>query len=671
MTNSIARKLLILCAVVLAVPVLGGVATFFVLRRDIVAKYDACVAGLSEQQRRLPGLESIVDDLKRVERLKDLRWNLNSPYDSGAINILVPATADGAWHKKCGLDEAPADCLAAPHEKFVICNAALGHQFTDQRLSLDIIRAQIQQPLRFLALTFLGHELGHLQVSSEGRVQHLFPMMRVNGLRCRRNDRVRPTEEEAADDFGISVACEAMRRRDDEAIGTDARSAIDTLSYLRQSLDDDFDFDDTCGGDDNYPSVSRRKSTFGLQYAKCMFPEKALPYAAVANDQDDAFKHLEAWLRARQVGGMVGSALYGISPLYRFDVAGTDNDERFVAFDSTGKSAQISTTTSDGENLNHSVLATWDRAGEMIDLRSIPGTANTDFLISFAAANDTTDVRHGVVTCQYHPADCRVEQSQKIIPPGVEIYSTTEHAIVEIAGDRLRAYRSAADYFNDKTVVDATPHLDLQGGTPIVDGLASRFILARRPAEDELPNGLHRAAFISAGKVTWTTFTTAPKNMNPLHAVGLYGQRIAFALQPSSHQLATGTQLWVCPSEPFQSADATQITAGCDVYDPPEDASYSIGIANNDLTSLGIRFAKADYCVGYIVVRQAGWLWLVNPETHQQDILPGTGLVNCDPDRKRAVVYRMRRIDEVTLDFKNAEPTRVSIGLVRTASEPH
>jgi hypothetical protein len=400
-----------------------------------------------------------------------------------------------------------------------------------------------------------------------------------------------------------------------------------------------------------------------------MFPGRELPYMAVASDQDEAFKHLEAWLRTRQIGGMVGSALYGISPLYRFDVAGTDSDKRYVAFDSSGMSAQISTTTSDQERLNHSVLANWDRAGEVIDLHSVTGTGTTDFLVSFAGANDTTDVRHAIVTCPNLVADCRIEQSRKDLPEGVDLHGTTSHAVVEIAGKRLRTYKSASDYFNGKTLIDAAFNLDQLGGTPVIDGYADRLLLAGRPAEDEVPSGFHRAAFVTAGGSVWTTFTTAPTNMNPLHAVGLYGQRVAFALQPSSRQLATGTQLWVCPSAPFESGSASQPSTDCDVYDPPEDASYSIGVANNDLSSLGIQLTEADYCRGYIVVRQGGWLWLVNPDTRRQDILPGTGLVNCDPDRNRAVVYRMRRIDEVTLNLKDATPTRASLGLVHASSE--
>ena len=87
----------------------------------------------------------------------------------------------------------------------------------------------------------------------------------------------RLTEEEAADDFGIAVACEAMKSGDDEAIASDARSAIDTLSYLRESLDADFDFDDTCGGDDTYPSVSRRKSAFRIRVREVRLSREGTP----------------------------------------------------------------------------------------------------------------------------------------------------------------------------------------------------------------------------------------------------------------------------------------------------------------------------------------------------------------------------------------------------------
>ena len=55
MTKAVARNLLILCAIVLVVPALGGLAAYFALRRDIIEKYNACVAECSEQQRRLPG----------------------------------------------------------------------------------------------------------------------------------------------------------------------------------------------------------------------------------------------------------------------------------------------------------------------------------------------------------------------------------------------------------------------------------------------------------------------------------------------------------------------------------------------------------------------------------------------------------------------------------------
>jgi hypothetical protein len=57
--------------------------------------------------------------------------------------------------------------------------------------------------------------------------------------------------------------------------------------------------------------MSRRKSTFASEYAKCLFPNVDLPYAALAGDQDAAFKRLEQWLRQRDLSVLVASALFG------------------------------------------------------------------------------------------------------------------------------------------------------------------------------------------------------------------------------------------------------------------------------------------------------------------------------------------------------------------------
>jgi hypothetical protein len=353
--------------------------------------------------------------------------------------------------------------------------------------------------------------------------------------------------------------------------------------------------------------------------------------------------------------------------MYRFDVAGTVNERRFVAFDSTGTSSQISSTTLEGDQADHSVLATWDHAGEVVDLRAAAMGANADFLLSYAAPADSTDIRLVNVTCPAPDAGCKADQRQKVLPSGVELRGTSDHAIVEISGKRLRTFVSAADYFDDKASLRTEPE-DGGRGTLLVDGAADRLVLARRPDERETPNGIHRATVLTTGGAIQTTFVMAPANMNPLHAVGLYGPWIAFALQPSSLQLSSGTQLWVCPAAPFERADARETSTTCDVYDPPEDASYPIGVATNDLSSLGIRLAKADFCDGFIVVRQGGWLWLVDPVARRQDIVPGTGLVNCSADRKRALVYRMRRLDEVAMELTDAKPSQKPLGLIRTGS---
>src|SRR5450432_3961336 len=86
---------LLLCTVL--VPGIAVLAMYVVLHRQVVAKYNSCVAALKPEQRRSPGLELVIDDLRKVVRFQGTHWNLNAPYDATAINILVPSSADPAW----------------------------------------------------------------------------------------------------------------------------------------------------------------------------------------------------------------------------------------------------------------------------------------------------------------------------------------------------------------------------------------------------------------------------------------------------------------------------------------------------------------------------------------------------------------------------------------------
>lgn len=662
------HRLLALCAVVVLIPVLFGIGAYYFLKHETVAKYDACVSSLSEAQRRKVGLDMLAEYLQRVPQLQGLRWNLNAPYDPAAINILIPSQADAAWHAGCGLPMAPADCLAAASEKFVICNAVVGAQLSNPLLVSGIGRAEVKRARLFLALAFIGHELGHLRAGAPASVQHLFPQNKAHGLACSKADQNAPSEERAADEFGTTIACEAIKASPDDAIGTNADAAIRTMSYLRDRLDEDyFAFDDTCGGDTTYPSMSRRKSTFATVYANCLFPNRDLPYAAVATEQDAAFKRLESWLHERQRNGIVGSSLYGMDDFYGYDVAPSRNAVSFVAFDSSGSRAQVSVTVPTENSVEHAVLAAWAQAGTLIDQRSDGGNA-AEFLASFAAADDTHDVRRVIVRCPQDASKCETGQQIKRAAAGTVLYGTTAHAIVETTGTRVRTFASFADYMSETSVIDAKVDLDLQGGTALLDGSAAHILVARQPGDGEVASGFHRIGMLGLKGLQWSTMSTLTSTASPLAAVGLYGERVAFVFHPGSYQLGGGMQLWVCPTAPFEGAASANAKVSCDIYSAPEDLGFSIGLANNDLSALGTRMMRADFCEGLIVLRRAGWLWLVDPVSRTQDTVPGTGLVNCARDRSQAWLYRMRRIDDVRLDFQQARPEKGTLTVMRSAS---
>lgn len=669
-TMTTRRRLLALCAAVVVIPVLFGIGFYVFLKHETVAKYDTCVSSLSEAQRRKVGLDMVVEHLQRVPQLQGLRWNLNAPYDPTAINILIPSQADAAWHASCGLPVAPADCLAAASEKFVICNSVVGAQLSNPLLVSGIGRAEVKRARLFLALAFIGHELGHLKAGAPASVRHLFPQNKANGLACSKADQNAPSEERDADEFGTAMACEAIKASPGDVIGTDANSAVRTMSYLRDRLDEDyFAFDDTCGGDTTYPSMSRRKSTFATVYANCLFPNRDLPYAAVATDQDAAFKRLEAWLRERQRNGIVGSALYGVDDFYGYDVAPSGSAASFVAFDSSGSRAQVSATMFTEKSVEHKVIAAWAQAGALIDQRS-DGGLTADFLASFAAANDTHDVRRVTVKCPQDISKCEAKQQVRRIAASTELYGTTAHAIIETTGNRVRTFASSADYLSETAVIDAKVDLDLQGGTVLLDGNASRVLVARQPGDGEVASGFHRVGMLGPKGLQWSTFSTLTSTTSPLAGVGLYGDRVAFVFHPESYQLGGRMRLWVCPTKPFEGDASVNTKVSCDVYGAPENLSFSIGLANNDLSALGTRMMRADFCEGLIVLRRAGWLWLVDPVARTQDTVPGTGLVNCTRDRRQAWLYRMRRIDDVRLEFRQADPSSGSLMMVRTGNDP-
>jgi hypothetical protein len=657
------RRIAALAAVAVLLPLISVLVTFAALKYRIRAQYNECVESLSAEERNLPGLALIVGDLKLVDRFHGMQWNLNAPYEAGAFNILIPSRADAAWHARCRLPLVPADCLAAARERIVICNAVVGRELSDPRIATGLFREEIVRARRFLLLTFLGHELGHVTTATSRNVRHLFPVNGANGLACTHPlPNAPPSDEQRADDYGIAVACEAIKKSPTFGpLSSDAQAAVGTLSSLRDALDDEyFAFDDTCGGDSTYPSMSRRKSTFDLRYAQCLYPGVDLPYAAVARDQAMAFEALEAWLRKRQIAGFIGSTHYGTGAEYQYVVAETSGRDRYVAFDSSGTASEIVTIRVGGPQIGRSTLLTWDHAGQVITART-DSPATTQFVLSFAA-DDRNEVRWVTSTCEAVNI-CAATAQTRTLAPGAEMRSTSAYALIEVSPRHLRTFASIADYFADRAQLDRDVDVDLRSTAALVDGNAGELLIAKRPTDNSY--GFQRVGLLSKAGLRWTTFSTLPTaSLGSIIAVQLLPSSAAFLIA-SADSPASAMQLWLCPLDVFRTGSARESArASCDLYGPPEEASAEIGVANNDLESLGVSMAQPMTCAGFLEVRESGWLWLLDPASHQQGLVPGTGLVNCSQDHRDAIVYRMRRIDDIRLSLEAAQPEKRSIDIV-------
>jgi hypothetical protein len=167
------RIVLIIILVLVATPLIMACGAYVYLRQRIITQYDACVAQLSDEGRNDRSLKNMVTYLEGLPEFQTASWNLNKAYDRHAINILIPNEASNEWHQKCGLPKAPADCLAAPSEQFIICNAAVGRQVGSKFLNPTIIRSEIIYVRTYAPLVFIGHELGHLKEDNGNLVRHL------------------------------------------------------------------------------------------------------------------------------------------------------------------------------------------------------------------------------------------------------------------------------------------------------------------------------------------------------------------------------------------------------------------------------------------------------------------------------------------------------------------
>jgi hypothetical protein len=372
-------------AAVLVVPALITGGVFVALNYVDNHRFDRCLSAIPVANRTDPGVAFILDGLQGTGRYEGVSWNINRPYRSNTYNILVPSGSLKKWPDACEVPEGIPDCLASPKNRYIICNPAMGHQFESRLLHSGAASIESDAAMRFVLLTFIGHELGHIEKGHSSRAQHLVPEFREGSLSCVRHPTEEPSEEEQADDFGTDLACQSVvRRLSIEPLPADPTEGLKLVSRLQDELDDNYFLrNDACVGDVAYPSIGRRKHTFSLKYLKFLYPSRWNPVEALAEEDAKSFDNLEQWLQGRQKSGQIASGSYGNGTLYSHTVTALSQAHSYITFDSTGVASALWLVRPDADGvIRPKSLQAWESVGRVLNSQPVDGGRH--FWISLA-----------------------------------------------------------------------------------------------------------------------------------------------------------------------------------------------------------------------------------------------------------------------------------------------
>jgi hypothetical protein len=241
------------------------------------------------------------------------------------------------------------------------------------------------------------------------------------------------------------------------------------------------------------------------------------------------------------------------------------------------------------------------------------------------------------------------------------LQSTSSGSLVQKSGSRLTTFAGPRDFMAGASVLDIALPPEMKDGFWTIDGTASTLLVTRAVGVGEIPSGFSRVGIIDREGIHWKVLSTVGSTMNPILAMAARDETIAFVFASDSALSAGARQIWLCPRSDLLSAKTSVRNVRCDAYKEPEDLRFSIGLANNDLESLGASFHSPQFCGHLFVLRTAGWLWAIDPSRKAQDVWPGTGVVGCSPAKAQVTLYRARRIDVVRENLAQANPDPTSI----------
>jgi hypothetical protein len=496
------KRLLWGTLVLLLIPILVGVTADVFLRQPLGAAYDHCLSALPIEARTNPGINSLVADLKLSSEYAATTFNVNRPFQKGAVNLLIPCEVR-TWPSACPLVAEPADCEASAKDGYIVCNPGVGKKVASPLLNSGIANVQTLFALRFLILTVLGHELGHLKFDS-GNAKHLLPSNTDAAMNCWKPGPSDNTEEQRADAYGAMIACQAVRKTPElNLLPTEATELLKIQSSLEDALDwEYFQMDDACVGDKNYPSVSRRKHTFSKTYLACLYPgRQSNPVAILADHDATTFDDVERRLRNRQKFGVVSSGNFGQAALYSERTI-SDGRDGYLTFDSTGKDSSLWYVSQVDRKWQLRNIMNWPSVGNVV------GTAHTGGHIQIWLTLDSnkTEKRRQLTRIQ---VDCAAKRPCSVT--NTEAAEVPDDVRVSIGNGNGALMMSSAEAFfiSDQQTLLSPAH----GGTRLTRiGSPNKFIAAVGPKDNARVRPLEQRrnrANVTASRAGKETLATA------------------------------------------------------------------------------------------------------------------------------------------------------------------
>lgn len=637
-------------------------------------RFDECLNAQDPGTLNDPGFRMVIEDLRRVPAYSKTTWNVNKPYSRRAVNVLIPHWNEEFWPaQSCGgLPREPADCVTSPRENYIICNPAVGRELGSPLIQSRIGSIEEEFGSHFILLTLIGHELGHIQLHSDSNTHHLNRFRGKDGLKCfNRDSSTAPTEEEKADEIGLSIACAALKSRPDRKdLPKDPGGAISLMDRLEGHLDEGyFAMDDLCTGDKDYPSISRRKQHFADQYFACLYSGALDSVRLLNQGLSEDLSDLEKVLLDRQLTGQVGSGNYGRRALGFNSTVATGVRDAYLSYDSTDNDSGLWAVFPDKDGLlQFRQLLAWDRTGKLVSSSMRPDGART-LLIQIEDENEQSGPSAISVIGSCSAEKCTATESQFSLPLGGRLFQGEGRTIAIVSRSGFRVLQSDQAGLNGLAKAPLREH-DLNTSP---DDLAVGFegergiiLIARKSG------GLYNAAVFDAHHVEWKILLTFPHTAGMLEAATIVDGRllVSFYETPQIESAESSTlKLWDCPADEILDARESQVQ--CRSYTAPAQVNVPVALVTHDLSSISDESIEAPGpCQGKLVIHHGGWLWFLDRTGSSSDLLPADGLVGCDEFTNIVTTFRARRLDQFKLRMTPVSISSVSLAIMNASGPP-